>query len=125
MTSSKEVPEKIRLWEEQHAQMLEEKDHQEKLAIENLREMGKSELDIFYKTNQSNLEKTKANNRLNDSNISENEIPVSTNNSDNDEWKSIYELCDFNRTFRHNRDQSRMKNILLQLKQRPLSKNVA
>lgn len=117
VSTVREVPEKIRMWEENQKIMIEQKDRDEQEAIEKLRKDGKEELDNWYKNHQASLEKTKAmresdSAQLNDSNgVNETE-----------DWKSIYQLCDFSqaKASKSGRDTSRMKNIFLQLKQNPL-----
>lgn len=120
-----EVPEKIKIWRENQTGMLEKKDSDEMNAIEKLREEGKSELDNWYKSNQSSLEKTKANNRMNDSNHSMNGNENGVEETDDTHiWENISELCNFQKISKSGRDTSRMKSIFLQLKQNPLNKNV-
>lgn len=117
-TSVREVPEKIRLWQENQLQMLEKKDRDEQEAIEKLRHDGKEELDTWYKNHQSSLEKTRAM-RANDSE----QLNDTTNGTaETEDWKSIYQLCDFSqaKASKTGRDTGRMKNIFLQLKQNPL-----
>lgn len=115
----REVPEKIQLWQENQKQMLEQKDRDEQEAIEKLRHDGKEELDIWYKNHQSGLEKTRAM-RGNESA----QLNTDTNGAvEGEEWKSIYQLCEFSQAklnSKAGRDTSRMKNIFLQLKQNPL-----
>ncbi|KAG5680701.1 hypothetical protein PVAND_010192 [Polypedilum vanderplanki] len=117
----KEEPEKIRIWKEQQALMLQEKDKEEKEAIEKLKEAGKKELEDWYKNNKSNLDKTKVNNRLDESN---------RNNDNNitegqEVWKCVYNLCDFSQQKHSSGARDRMRNILLQLNQTPSTKNLA
>jgi hypothetical protein len=125
VATDREVPEKIRIWKEQQIEMLKQKEIDENLAIEKLKQSGKEELDNWIKTNLSNLEKIKINNRLNDSNHnkSDNDDDLKTNENNND-WNSIYKLCDFSqKVSRNEKDTQRMKSIFLQLKQNPLNKN--
>lgn len=118
----KEVPEKILIWRQQQAEMIEKKDQEEKEAIEKLKQSGEEELQTFYKTNKMNLEKIRANNRMNE-NV---EIESDNKVNDDDLWKSVVNnLCDFSQTKVKNRDVSRMRSIFLQLKQTPLKRNVA
>lgn len=116
---SKEVPEKIRMWEENQKQMLEKKDRDEQEAIEKLKVDGKQELETWYKNHESSLEKTRAM-RANDSEMTE-----SNGTKEGEDWKSIYNLIDFNKTSttKNGRDTTRMRNIFLQLKQNPLTRD--
>lgn len=113
----REVPEKIRMWEDNQKKMLEQKDRDEQEAIERMRQEGKEELNTWYKNLQSSLEKTRAM-RENDS-AQQNDTNGTTESED---WKSIYNLCEFSqaKTSKSARDTSRMKNIFLQMKQNPL-----
>ncbi len=115
----KEVPEKIRLWEENQKQMLEKKDKDEQEAIKKLREEGKQELESWYKNHESSLEKTRAITR-------ENEAAMTDNGSiESEDWKSIYNLIDFSqaKATKSGKDTTRMRNLFLQLKQNPLTRN--
>lgn len=116
---SKEVPEKIKLWEENQKQMLEKKDRDEQEAIEKLKVDGKQELETWYKNHESSLEKTRAM-RANDSEMTE-----TNGTTEGEDWKSIYNLIDFtkNSTTKNGRDTTRMRNIFLQLKQNPLTRD--
>lgn len=116
----KEVPEKIRMWEENQKQMLEKKDLDEQEAIEKLRQDGKQELDTWYKNHESSLEKTRAM-RANDS-----EVTDTNGNAETEDWKSINNLIEFNQAKvgkQGARDTTRMRNIFLQLKQTPLTRD--
>lgn len=116
----KEVPEKIRLWQENHKIMLEQKDRDEQESIERLRQEGKEELSKWLENNKSHLEKIKTSNRMHEtSDLNGNETV-----SDNEMWKSIYELCEFSQQkIKNGRDTSRMKSIFLQMKQNPINKS--
>jgi hypothetical protein len=116
---SKEVPEKIRLWEENQKQMLEKKDQDEKEAIEKLRQDGKQELETWYKNHESSLETTRA------MRVSDSEMTDTNGTTEGEDWKSIYNLIDFakTQTGKNARDTTRMRNVFLQLKQNPLTRD--
>lgn len=116
----KEVPEKIRMWEENQKQMLEKKDLDEQEAIEKLRQDGKQELDTWYKNHESSLEKTRA------MRASDSEATDTNGNTESEDWKSIANLIEFSQAKAgkvSGRDTTRMRNIFLQLKQNPLTRD--
>lgn len=113
----REEPEKIRKWREDQKQRLEEKDKEEEKKKEELREQAKKELEEWYKHHEETIAKTKAANRNAEKQfVAENdEIEPGT------EWERIAKLCDFNpKSNKSSRDVSRMRSIILQLKQNPL-----
>lgn len=58
-----EEPEKIRRWREEQKQRLEEKDREEELKKNELREQARKELEDWYKHHEDAIAKTKATNR--------------------------------------------------------------
>ena len=68
------------------------------------------------------MAKTKAANRE-----SEKEFVADVNDiSPGSEWERVSKLCDFNaKSTKHTKDMSRMRSIMLQLKQNPPVKNAA
>ena len=75
-----------------------------------------------YRQNDEKLDKTKAANRENEKEFvaDVDEITPGT------EWDRVSKLCDFNaKSNRHSKDMSRMRSIMLQLKQNPPVKNAA
>ncbi|CAB3362845.1 Hypothetical predicted protein [Cloeon dipterum] len=113
----KEEPEKIRKWREEQKQRLEEKDAAEAEAIEKLRLQAKEELDEWYKNHNEAKTKTKASNRN-----AEKQFVASTDEIEpGTEWERIAKLCDFNpKSSKGSKDVTRMRSIILQLKQTPL-----
>ncbi|KAK4887526.1 hypothetical protein RN001_003797 [Aquatica leii] len=114
---AKEEPEKIRKWREEQKTRLEEKDKEEEKKKEELREIASKELQDWYKHHEEQIAKTKAANRNAEKQFvaEDNEIEPGT------EWERIAKLCDFNpKASKGNKDVSRMRSILLQLKQSPL-----
>ncbi|KAF5308296.1 hypothetical protein FQR65_LT06289 [Abscondita terminalis] len=114
---TKEEPEKIRKWREEQKTRLEEKDEEEEKKKDELREIARKELQDWYKHHEEQIAKTKAANRNAEKQFvaEDNEIEPGT------EWERIAKLCDFNpKASKGNKDVSRMRSILLQLKQSPL-----
>ncbi|KAK9681373.1 Clathrin light chain [Popillia japonica] len=117
-TEVKEEPEKIRKWREEQVQRLEEKDREEEIKKEEWRQTAKEELEEWYSNHAEQIEKTKAANRNAEKQFvaDDNEIEPGT------EWERIAKLCDFNpKAKQGNKDVSRLRSIILQLKQSPIS----
>ncbi|KAB7495098.1 Clathrin light chain [Armadillidium nasatum] len=112
----REEPEKIRLWREQQEKRLEEKDVAEELSKEELREKAAKELEEWYKQHEEQVTKTRQANRS-----AEKELVADTTKMEpGTEWERIAKLCDFNpKTSKSSRDISRMRSIILQVKQNP------
>ncbi|KAK5644301.1 hypothetical protein RI129_008146 [Pyrocoelia pectoralis] len=113
----KEEPEKIKKWREEQKTRLEEKDREEEIKKEELREIAAKELQDWYKHHEEQIAKTKSANRNAEKQFvaEDNEIEPGT------EWERIAKLCDFNpKASKGNKDVSRMRSIILQLKQSPL-----
>uniref|UniRef100_A0A1Y1KRW2 Clathrin light chain n=1 Tax=Photinus pyralis TaxID=7054 RepID=A0A1Y1KRW2_PHOPY len=112
----KEEPEKIKKWREEQKTRLEEKDREEEIKKEELRQIAAKELQDWYKHHEEQIAKTKAANRNAEKQFvaEDNEIEPGT------EWERIAKLCDFNpKASKGNKDVSRMRSIILQLKQSP------
>lgn len=119
---NREEPEKIKKWREEQKGRLEEKDEEEEIKKDELREVAKKELEDWYKHHEEQIAKTKAANRNAEKQFvaEDNEIEPGT------EWERIAKLCDFNpKASKGCKDVSRMRSIILQLKQSPLSVNKA
>lgn len=109
-------PETMRVWREEQHQRLRDKDQAEAQAMTDLKEKAQKELQDWYKKYEETLNKTKNDNRATEKNfVAEmNEIAPGT------EWERVHKLCDFNqKTNRNHKDTSRLRSILLQLKQTP------
>ncbi|TRY72035.1 hypothetical protein TCAL_01127 [Tigriopus californicus] len=109
-------PETMRLWREEQRQRLEDKDQAEDQALKDLKEKAQKELSDWYSKYEDTLNQTKNENRATEQNfVAEmNEITPGT------EWERVHKLCDFNqKTSRNHKDTSRLRSILLQLKQTP------
>ncbi|XP_064480666.1 clathrin light chain-like [Ornithodoros turicata] len=116
---AREEPEKIKTWREEQKMMLEQKDAEEEEKKSELRAGAKKELDDWYARYNEQIEKSKQTNRN-----SEKEwvLDRDSKSSNGQEWETIAKLCDFNpKAARNSKDTSRMRTIILQLKQQPLS----
>lgn len=111
-----EEPESIKKWREDHRRALEEKDAQEEKKIAELKQQGKKELDEWYARYEEQLQKTKQQNR----NAEKEWLAERDNEAPGQAWEKISRLCDFNpKTSRNTKDTTKMKSMLLQLKQNP------
>lgn len=123
-------PEKIKLWREEQKKRLEQKDAEEENKKEIWRETAKKELEDWLKNQAEQLIKTKENNRaaaaaeLADITCGAQEEASMKDREESiagQEWEKICRLCDFNpKHSKNTKDVSRMRSILLQLKQTPL-----
>ncbi|XP_076664234.1 clathrin light chain isoform X2 [Andrena cerasifolii] len=113
---AKEEPEKIRKWREEQKARLEEKDAEEETKREEWREAAKKELEEWYKHHAEAISKTKTTNR----NAEKQFVAEADEVEPGTEWERIAKLCDFNpKSSRTSKDVSRMRSIILQLKQTP------
>jgi len=112
----KEEPEKIKKWREEQNRLLEEKDREESKRKEELKQTAKHELEEWYARYAEQLEKSKINNRNAEKEwVAERDTEVA-----GQEWEKIAKMCDFNpKSTRNTKDTTRMRSILLQLKQNP------
>lgn len=111
-------PEKLRVWREEQKEMIERKDAEEAEKMAEWRELAKKELDDWYKHCAEQLEKTKKNNREGEAEF----IKERDDTLPGHEWERICRVCEFNpKGNRSQRDVSRMRSILLQLKQNPIA----
>ncbi|XP_014774092.1 clathrin light chain B isoform X2 [Octopus bimaculoides] len=119
-------PEKIKLWREEQKKRLEHKDAEEENKKEIWREAAKKELEDWLKNQAEQLIKTKENNRHAEA-LEKKKAQEEASMKDREEsiagqeWEKICRLCDFNpKHSKNTKDVSRMRSILLQLKQTPL-----
>ncbi|XKL64713.1 hypothetical protein PGB90_004799 [Kerria lacca] len=120
-TIEREEPEKIKKWREEQRERLEEKDAEEEKKKEDLRQIAKRELEEWYRHHNELIIKTKQANRNAEKQFvaDVDEIEPGT------EWERIAKLCEFNpKSNRSSRDTSRLRSIILQLKQIPLKKSI-
>ncbi|XP_054154464.1 clathrin light chain-like [Oppia nitens] len=112
----REEPEKIRKWREDQQKLLEEKDREEAKKKEELKQTAKHELEEWYARYAEQLEKSKINNR----NAEKEWVAERDTEVEGQEWEKIAKMCDFNpKSTRNTKDTTRMRSILLQLKQNP------
>lgn len=112
----REEPEKIKKWREDQKQQLEEKDANEEKKKDEWREAAKKELEEWYRHHEDLIAKTKAANR----NAEKQFVAEADAIEPGTEWERIAKLCDFNpKSSRTSKDVSRMRSIILQLKQSP------
>jgi len=112
----KEEPEKIKKWREEQKARLEEKDAEEEKKREEWREAAKKELEEWYKHHAEAINKTKTTNR----NAEKQFVAEADEVEPGTEWERIAKLCEFNpKSSRTSKDVSRMRSIILQLKQTP------
>lgn len=113
----REEPEKIRKWREEQKRRLEEKDIEEEKKKDELRASARKELEEWYKHHEEQIEKTQNQNRS-----AEKEYVMNRDaGTAGQEWEKIAKLCDFNpKSSKSTKDVSRMRSIILQLKQTPL-----
>ncbi|XP_012529421.1 clathrin light chain isoform X2 [Monomorium pharaonis] len=115
-TQIKEEPEKIKKWREEQKARLEEKDAEEEKKKEEWKEAAKKELEEWYKHHAEAINKTKATNR----NAEKQFVAEADEVEPGTEWERIAKLCEFNpKSSRTSKDVSRMRSIILQLKQTP------
>ncbi|XP_037033149.1 clathrin light chain isoform X4 [Bradysia coprophila] len=114
----REEPERIKLWREEQKTRLEQKDLEEEKKKEELKEQARKELEDWYKHHEEAIAKTKSSNRNAEKQFVA-ELPDEM--EPGTEWERIAKLCDFNpKSAKSSRDVSRLRSIILQLKQNPL-----
>ncbi|XP_047440759.1 clathrin light chain B isoform X2 [Mugil cephalus] len=131
----RQEPESLRKWREEQKARLEELDTASKKAEEEWREKAKKELEDWHVHQSEQMEKNKANNRIADKAFykqpnsdvigfvaSEEAFLAETDgDSPGTEWERVARLCDFNpKTNKQAKDVSRMRSVLISLKQTPL-----
>ncbi|XP_043198275.1 clathrin light chain-like isoform X2 [Amphibalanus amphitrite] len=110
-------PEKIRRWREEQKARLEEKDEEEERKKAEWREAAKKELEDWYKQHEESVSKTRAANRAAEKELVSGEAKSTERAAD---WEQIAKLCEFNpKVSRNTKDTSRMRSLILQLKQNP------
>lgn len=110
----REEPETIRRWREEMLRHLEEKDALEEVKKEELRENAQRELAEWYARYNESVAKCRAANRSTVMGDWARDTPADRT----PEWENIARLCDFNaKAARNAKDVSRMRAIILQLKQ--------
>lgn len=117
-TPARVEPEKIKKWREEQKLRLQEKDEMEELRKQELLLQAKAELADWLKQTEEAIAKTKAASR----NAEKEEIFEDDSDSEkSNDWQKIAKLCEFNpKTSKSGKDVSRMRSIILQLKQNPI-----
>ncbi|XP_036289298.1 clathrin light chain A isoform X2 [Pipistrellus kuhlii] len=128
-------PESIRKWREEQTERLEALDANSRKQEAEWKEKAIKELEEWYARQDEQLQKTKANNRVADEAFYKqpfadvigyvaaeeafvNDIDES---SPGTEWERVARLCDFNpKSSKQAKDVSRMRSVLISLKQAPL-----
>jgi len=122
LTVAKEEPEFLKKWKLEQEDRLKKKDADEEIMKEQLREQARQELEDWYKRYETQLEKTKSVNREAESDFVA-EVGGMNHIEPGSEWERVSKHCDFSaKAPGHTKDVSRMRTILLQLKQAPPTK---
>merc|ERR1712045_644323 len=91
------------------------KDDEESTAKEELKQKAKQELEDWYKRYETQIEKTKSSNREEETKYEGNDMNHIEPGS---EWERVAKHCDFSaKAPGHTKDVSRLRSIMLQLKQ--------
>ncbi|XP_039400710.1 clathrin light chain A [Mauremys mutica] len=110
-------PESIRKWREEQKERLEVLDANSRKQEAEWKEKAIKELEEWYARQDEQLQKTKANNRA----AEEAFVNDVEETSPGTEWERVARLCDFNpKSSKQAKDVSRMRSILISLKQAPL-----
>ncbi|XP_070794619.1 clathrin light chain A isoform X4 [Pituophis catenifer annectens] len=122
-------PESIRKWREEQRERLEELDANSRKQEAEWKEKAIKELEEWYARQDEQLQKTKANNSTNINHpcysLEQAAEEVFVNDVDDSspgtEWERVARLCDFNpKSSKQAKDVSRMRSVLISLKQAPL-----
>ncbi|XP_029001463.1 clathrin light chain A isoform X3 [Betta splendens] len=110
-------PESLRKWREEQRERLEVLDANSRKQETEWKEKAKVELEEWHTRQNEQLEKTKTNNRA----AEEAMISDLDENNPGTEWERVARLCDFNpKSSKQAKDVSRMRSVLISLKQSPL-----
>lgn len=113
----RQEPESLRKWREEQKTRLEVLDAASKAAEAEWRERAKKELHDWSVQQTEQMEMNKANNRM----AEEMYLEEINDTSPGSEWERVARLCDFNpKTNKNTKDVSRMRAVLLSLKETPL-----
>ncbi|KAL6475983.1 hypothetical protein MHYP_G00144820 [Metynnis hypsauchen] len=113
----RQEPESLRKWREEQKTRLEQLDSASKAAEAEWKEKAKKELEDWHLHQQEQMEKNKSNNRASEDAF----LKECDDDSPGTEWEKVARLCDFNpKTSRQTKDVSRMRSVLISLKQTPL-----
>ncbi|XP_072252089.1 clathrin light chain B isoform X3 [Leuresthes tenuis] len=113
----RQEPESLRKWREEQKTRLEALDSASKATEAEWREKAKKELEDWHVHQNEQMEKNKANNRASEEAF----LAETDGDSPGSEWERVARLCDFNpKTNKQAKDVSRMRSVLISLKQTPL-----
>ncbi|KAF3838136.1 hypothetical protein F7725_009904 [Dissostichus mawsoni] len=113
----RQEPESLRKWREEQKTRLEALDLASKTAEAEWKEKAKRELEDWHVHQSEQMEKNKANNRASEEAF----LAETDGESPGSEWERVARLCDFNpKTNKTAKDVSRMRSVLISLKQTPL-----
>jgi len=111
---------KTLLWREEQLKKIAEKDKNEEAKLEEWRNTAKRELEEWYARQAEQVEKHKKNNRVAEAEFVKERDETTPGN----EWERISRLCDFNpKNNKNTKDVSKLRSLLLQLKQNPLARS--
>ncbi|XP_040042655.1 clathrin light chain A isoform X2 [Gasterosteus aculeatus] len=128
-------PESLRKWREEQGERLELLDQNSLKQESEWKDKAKVELEEWHARQDEQLQKTKTNNRVLDEDfykqpfsdligyVAAEEAMVSDldENNPGTEWERVARLCDFNpKSSKQAKDVSRMRSVLISLKQSPL-----
>ncbi|KAM9457034.1 clathrin light chain B isoform 2-T2 [Clarias gariepinus] len=115
----RQEPESLRKWREEQKERLEQLDSASKEAEVEWKEKAKKELEDWNAHQREQMEKNKVNNRASEDAF----LKECDDDSPGTEWEKVARLCDFNpKTSRQTKDVSRMRSVLISLKQTPLAR---
>ncbi|XP_060757159.1 clathrin light chain B isoform X2 [Neoarius graeffei] len=115
----RQEPESLRKWREEQKTRLEQLDSASKAAEAEWKEKAKKELEDWHAHQQEQMEKNKVNNRASEDAF----VNECNDDTPGTEWERVARLCDFNpKTSRQTKDVSRMRSVLISLKQTPLAR---
>ncbi|KAJ8247422.1 hypothetical protein GJAV_G00246210 [Gymnothorax javanicus] len=110
-------PESLRKWREEQQQRLEALDANSRTQEAEWKSKAKAELEEWHNRQNEQLEKTKVNNRA----AEEAMVSEMDDGNPGTEWERVARLCDFNpKSSKQAKDVSRMRSVLISLKQTPL-----
>ncbi|KYO29939.1 clathrin light chain B isoform X3 [Alligator mississippiensis] len=112
-------PESLRKWREEQKQRLQELDAASKVLEQEWRERAKKDLEEWNLRQVEQMEKNRVNNRASEEAF----LKESREEDPGTEWEKVAQLCDFNpKSSKQNKDVSRMRSVLISLKQTPLAR---
>merc|ERR1711910_148031 len=115
----REEPEFLKKWKVEQEERLKLKDEDEEVMKEKLRLQARQELEDWYTRYEAQLKKTKSTNREAESDFVA-EVGGMNHIEPGPECERVSKHCDFSaKAPGHTKDVSRMRSILLQLKQSP------